>query len=455
MFNESVTSQEFDIPNDQSRPVSTSYVYSHKDNKMETNSTSNQKLEKSKPKKKSGFKVFISFILKNFGILFVVIFYTGGGAFLFSILEQHNEIQNCQSGEGEWNKIRIDYRSQFFNYIYFNTTPNPWLPVDNATKEAGLYVEKDGPATYDPLLTEWMVDFREKILKIDSDYGYSGQDCEKQSSWTYFSALLFTITIMTTLGYGHVSPATPEGQIVCICYSLLGIPLFVISTVKISNLLGDLLVFLTTNILCFCCHKSKKDNKDDQKEQSPDDWNESENNDIIKVVDDMELEDQYEEDDRFVPLIIVLIVFAGYLVLGAYLFTLIESDWNLLQSSYYAFVSLSTIGFGDYVPGIGKVLSGNEAEGGRNLLIASIYIYVGLAILGMCFQLIQDQISEKFGAIAEKLSCFKKKEDEPQEQLPTSPQPEINKEISDVENSKIEIREATIISVKPKDESAC
>lgn len=202
MLIENGTSQEFEISNDQSRPISSHSVYSQKPfvNEKETTNT-----KKSKPKKKSGFKVFISFLIKNFGILFLVIFYIAGGAFLFQILEQHTEIQNCQSGEGEWNQLRIEYRSQFFNYIYFNTTPNPWLPIDNATIEAGLYVEKDGPPIYDPILTEWIVDFREKVLNISNTLKYTGQDCEKQSSWTYFSSLLFTITIMTTLGYGHVS----------------------------------------------------------------------------------------------------------------------------------------------------------------------------------------------------------------------------------------------------------
>lgn len=103
-------------------------------------------------------------------------------------------------------------------------------------------------------------------------------------------------------------------------------------------------------------------------------------------------------------------------------------------------------------------MSGNEAEGGKSLLIASIYIYIGLAILGMCFQLIQDQISEKFGAIGEQLNFCKKKEDENHDELPTysrSQQEEMLKEKSNLENSRLEIREATLISVKPKDESTC
>lgn len=110
-----------------------------------------------------------------------------------------------------------------------------------------------------------------------------------------------------------------------------------------SSLLGDLLVFFTSNILCFCCRKSKN-KKDDQQEEETNEWNENEKKDVIKVVNDYDNEEEYDQDERFVPLIIVLLIFAGYLVLGAYIFTLLETDWSLLEASYYAFVSLSTIG---------------------------------------------------------------------------------------------------------------
>ena len=115
-----------------------------------------------------------------------------------------------------------------------------------------------------------------------------------------------------------------------------------ISTVKISNLLGDLLVFLSTNILCFCCKKSKDNIKNDENEKKTEDWNEK--SDVLKVLnDDLDNEEEYDQD-RFVPLIVVIFVFVGYLVLGAWILTLIESDWNILEGSYFAFVSLSTIG---------------------------------------------------------------------------------------------------------------
>ena len=36
---------------------------------------------------------------------------------------------------------------------------------------------------------------------------------------------------------------------------------------------------------------------------------------------------------------------------GALMFSLWEPDWTYLIGSYFCFITLSTIGFGDYVPG--------------------------------------------------------------------------------------------------------
>jgi hypothetical protein len=69
-------------------------------------------------------------------------------------------------------------------------------------------------------------------------------------------------------------------------------------------------------------------------------------------------------------------------------------------------------GFGDLVPGINQLLASDKATGGRNLLIAFVYIFIGMAILAMCFDLMQHELVEKFVFIAKKLGITEKdKED--------------------------------------------
>ena len=40
-----------------------------------------------------------------------------------------------------------------------------------------------------------------------------------------------------------------------------------------------------------------------------------------------------------------------YVFLPSVIFTLVEEDWSYVDAVYYSFVSLTTVGFGDFVAG--------------------------------------------------------------------------------------------------------
>lgn len=61
-------------------------------------------------KQKGNLKPFIQFLISYVGLLFGVILYVAGGAYLFQILEQHSAVQKCQIGEGEWENLKTTYR---------------------------------------------------------------------------------------------------------------------------------------------------------------------------------------------------------------------------------------------------------------------------------------------------------------------------------------------------------
>lgn len=77
-----------------------------------------------------------------------------------------------------------------------------------------------------------------------------------------------------------------------------------------------------------------------------------------------------------------------YITLGAVLFHKIQ-QWGVLESLYFCFTSLGTIGFGDLQP------QGQVAQ-----YVASGYILFGMAVVAMCFSFIQTELVvwlRKFG----------------------------------------------------------
>ena len=71
--------------------------------------------------------------------------------------------------------------------------------------------------------------------------------------WSFTSALLFTVTIMTTVGYGHISPQTDGAKIFTIFYSLLGIPLLVVFMTKVGDFYANVLKWGYSRLCCRVC----------------------------------------------------------------------------------------------------------------------------------------------------------------------------------------------------------
>ena len=49
-------------------------------------------------RRRSFYRSFVQFLCSNLGLILIVIGYSVGGAFLFQLLEQYIELQNCQQG---------------------------------------------------------------------------------------------------------------------------------------------------------------------------------------------------------------------------------------------------------------------------------------------------------------------------------------------------------------------
>ena len=150
---------------------------------------------------------------------------------------------------------------------------------------------------------------------------YLGECCISYSCVCYslvFSAIYVRLFFT---GYGFITPQTPEGQILCIFVSLLGIPITMLAFKSIGELIAK---WVTTVIKKF----------------------------EIKILKKPEPKRMQTKSAAFlVSLMVALIVINGSLM--RYLF-----KWKLIEGVYFWFVTLTTIGFGDYVPAKSQKIKG-------------------------------------------------------------------------------------------------
>ncbi|VDD97351.1 unnamed protein product [Enterobius vermicularis] len=67
------------------------------------------------------------------------------------------------------------------------------------------------------------------------------------NKWTFPTALLYVLTVLTTCGYGEVSVDTDFGKVFSVCFALVGIPLMFITAADIGKFLSDTLLRFVSN----------------------------------------------------------------------------------------------------------------------------------------------------------------------------------------------------------------
>ncbi len=67
--------------------------------------------------------------------------------------------------------------------------------------------------------------FIARIVQANSRGIAAISDLTVAPNWSFGQAVFFSGTVLTTIGYGHISPLSPAGKVFCIFFALFGIPL--------------------------------------------------------------------------------------------------------------------------------------------------------------------------------------------------------------------------------------
>ena len=86
-------------------------------------------------------------------------------------------------------------------------------------------------------------------------------ECEEQgNAWSLDDGLRYTVSLVTTIGYGDLAPKTQDGRLVTIFVGGLGIPLAFAAFLKCGKIAAYLVLCIYTQILaCGLCKSDKEE----------------------------------------------------------------------------------------------------------------------------------------------------------------------------------------------------
>ncbi|XP_077532235.1 potassium channel subfamily K member 18-like [Haemaphysalis longicornis] len=375
-------------------------------------------------------RIFLTHLVSQVGLCLLVVAYAIVGALIFRAIEADKEVRQRQ-------------RVSLLRRRYLR---DMWA----VTERLNVLHDEEWMDAVGAKLKE----FEDHVVLAVRNDGYDGKDVEEEAlQWSFSGALLYSITVITTIGYGNIAPKTAPGKVVTILYAIVGIPLMLLCLSNIGNILAHAFKFFYANVCCLVCRKadaaaakietqtakappqmpaelleavvtvansvSKTDNNgsaggplpeksgrppellspppspDKQLAASP-----------SSAVSTKAPRKETPTSQERIPVYLVLVLVGGYICFGATLFSVWE-QWSFLDGAYFSFITLSTIGFGDFVPGSDLLEQGATSGSGQaKLIICCFYLVLGLAIIAMAFSLVQEEVVLKCKDLANALKAL-------------------------------------------------
>ena len=151
----------------------------------------------------------------------------------------------------------------------------------------------------------------DSLIRLVIDEYDNGNILVGDPVWDVSGSIFFAATVMTTIGYGHITLATSGGRAFAVFFAIFGIPLCLTMLAEVGIRLSQLGQRLDKRL----------------------------NKGLFPRMG------QY-----FRPVLITIIGTVLFILIPALIMTRVE-DWDYGTAVYYGFVTLTTVGFGDVVAG--------------------------------------------------------------------------------------------------------
>ncbi|XP_041972583.1 uncharacterized protein LOC121728458 [Aricia agestis] len=267
-----------------------------------------------------------------------------------------------------------------------------------------------------------------RLANIDTHY--------EEYEWNLALAFFYSLTVLTTIGYGNVAPKTMLGKGVTIGYAMVGIPLTLLYLSSVGSLLSKMARSVFSRALCcclcskcgYCCYDERRMAEKERRmklKRQQEEMMSSQNNSktpteecyIVKSDSqrDLSISERpttstikddiisWQDTDSklsmhglsiLAPVLLCLSAIFIYIIVGALILYKLD-DLSLVDGIYFCFMALSTIGFGSIIPGMSYTTINGVRYYTINstvLWFCSAYTLTGLALTAMCFGVIHDEI---------------------------------------------------------------
>lgn len=278
---------------------------------------------------------------------------------------------------------------------------------------------------------DWKSTARTKLRKFEEELNTisdSGLRYTGMKSWNFLNSVIYCLTVITAVGYGHIAPQTTLGRSLTIGYAIIGIPMFLILLADFGKLFTRCIKFVWAYIrrvyYTGTCRKVRKNQQMQDMMKGINTVYDVAIRRPSQFIRDIDIENQdkkdkeaetpgtnlpsqvgtetptspypetFEIDDEFnLPVSVASTILILYIIFGALIYALWE-EWTYFESFYFVFISMSTIGFGDFVPNHPIFM-----------MCTILYLLFGLALTSMFINVVQIKLSDSFKQASAKIGA--------------------------------------------------